>query len=46
MRIFKEDLGKKSSTLVYLAKLSFVAMIGNFVGLATLIPGFTLQTII
>ena len=41
MRIFKEDLGKKSSTLVYLAKLSFVAMIGNFVGLATLIPGFT-----
>lgn len=39
MRIFKEQRNKNSSTLVYLAKLSFVAMIGNFVGLATKIPG-------
>lgn len=38
MRIFKES-NKKSSNFVYLAKLSFVAMIGNFVGLATIIPG-------
>lgn len=39
MRIFKEKSNKKFSTLVYLAKLSFVAMIGNFVGMATKIPG-------
>lgn len=39
MRIFKEKANKNSSALVYLAKLSFVAAIGNFVGLATEIPG-------
>ncbi|MEG2916590.1 MAG: hypothetical protein RR891_01710 [Clostridium sp.] len=39
MRIFKEQPKRKSSTLVYLAKLSFVAMIANFIGLATVIPG-------
>lgn len=38
MRIFPEPKGT-SSTLVYLAKLAFVAMVANFIGLLTKIPG-------